>query len=276
MKICPVASSSKGNMYLITHQEHTIMVDAGINGTSIQKYCKSLCGDLSHLSAIFITHTHGDHCSGLNVFSNKYQAFLKKTPQENLCTVYSGEKTSFYLAEGDKKLSFPVKDMKDGVQVGPFRVESIYVPHDAINLAFLITCGDEKLGICTDLGYIEDEVLDFFQGVQVMVLEANYDPDMLRNNSKYPADTKNRIFGKHGHLSNEDAAWAACELCEDGLNTIIFAHLSEENNSYELVETSFQEEMKARGKDYPCRLVLAPEKAPVAWYEVGTGEEILL
>lgn len=276
MKICPVASSSKANMYVVAHDDQYIIIDVGLSGLQIHKqFTERLEGNYSQLKGIFISHAHSDHCGGLAALSKRLITHYKKNPSPPPFGVYTNPKLSLCLEEDFPELIFPVHTMKSAVEVGPFRVESITVPHDVPCLAFLITCGEEKLGICTDLGYIHDEVVEFFEGVQVMVMESNHDPDTLRNCS-YPDDIKRRNFGEKGHLSNEDAAWATCELCEAGLKTVIFAHISQESNSIPLIEATFQEEMKAREKTYPCHVAFAPVKEPVAWYEVSTGAEVLL
>lgn len=276
MKICPIASSSSANMYFISHEDQVIIIDAGVNGTAIAKEFLSLCDDFSNLKGVFITHLHRDHCVGVKVFSNKIKAAMKTQPSLVPCTLYGGANTELHFGEFVPPLAFPVEKINKAVEVGPFRVEAISVPHDTPNLSYRITCGEESVGICTDLGYIADEVLDFFEGVQMMVLESNYDPDLLRKNTIYPAHKIQRVFGDEGHLSNEDASWAACELFEEGTKTILFAHLSTTNNTPDLARAALEKEMSDRDKTYPCKVAIAPVKDPQCWYQVSTGEELSL
>ena len=88
-----------------------------------------------------------------------------------------------------------------------------------------------SVAVATDLGYFSQTVADALCGAEVVLLESNHDPDLLRRNPHYPARMKTRILGKKGHLSNEDGAGAAVTLAQSGTKHLLLGHLSSENNT---------------------------------------------
>lgn len=270
MKLYPCASSSRGNMYLITHGKDYIVVDAGIAGSNIYNYCKEYGGPFSKFKGFFITHNHGDHCSGLDVFTKKYKKVMPTTPYH----LYAHPKTNTLLTYKNASLSPFCKDMETGqeITIGDLKIRSFSLPHDVPCHGFIISVGDEKLAICTDLGFMPPPILDLLQGVDMIVLEANYDPQSLSNNTKYSFSEKERIGGQWGHLCNGESAWVVGNLLDSGLKTVIFAHLSAENNTEEMVTEALHYELQQNHKGKSVTAYFAPRKSPDCAYDVKTGE----
>lgn len=274
MKIVPCASSSRGNMYLISHEGRYIVIDAGIAGTRILEYCKTYGGALSKLDGFLITHIHGDHCSGLEIFAKKYQKLMPITP----FSVYAHPHTLKPLQNKHPILLPYGKEflLHETKVLGGMTVTAFEVPHDVHCYGYLITVGEEKIGICTDLGFMPPPVLDCLKGTNTVILEANYDPETLHFNTKYAASEKNRIFGKGGHLCNGEAGWTVGNLLDYGLKTVIFAHMSGENNTEEMVRTALTYELSELKQNKEVQVLFAPRKAPEFSLDVGTGEVLSL
>lgn len=224
-KFYPLFSSSSGNAHYIGGRNAGILVDAGVS-------CKRILGALETnglnpgcIQGIFITHTHSDHIKGLRVLSGKLR-----------CPVYGTETTLSVLQEGGHiPPGIDCCPVENGSLCGDCEVTAFSTSHDAPgSCGYRIRTPDEKLcAVCTDLGVMTDEVRRGILGCDMVLLESNYDPGMLRN-GPYPPDLKRRIASEHGHLSNPDAARTAAELVAEGTTRILLGHLSPHNNTPEL------------------------------------------
>ncbi len=220
-----LCSSSSGNSTYLGSLTSGILFDAGIG---IRNYAKSLhCAGLppSAVKAIFVTHEHSDHVKGLDVISMRH----------NL-PVYGSEGTIQSLLEqgqlcGQQEIHIIDKPTEvEGYLVTPF-----HTSHDSReSLGFKVeTPSHEKVGICTDLGFVSDEVLGALTGCDFVMLESNYDESMLLYGS-YPFFLKRRISSEKGHLSNEQCAETIERLIKGNTKRFALAHLSEYNNRPEV------------------------------------------
>ena len=123
--------------------------------------------------------------------------------------------------------------MLNGLQVEPFNI-----PHDAAEPVGYRLCGSKRCTLATDLGFVTSSVQAAIEGADVLVLEANHDPDVLKNGA-YPWPLKRRILSNRGHLANADAAWALVRM-QRRPSKVFLAHLSEENNRPELARETVQ------------------------------------
>lgn len=219
-RIYPLFSSSQGNCTYIGSTKEGILIDCGVS-------CKRLCAalELSGLSinavkGIFITHEHIDHIRGLAVTTKK-----KPIP------VYANADTLDVLSTKNA-ISFQSRDITDSVKIGGMTVTPFPTSHDAVS-----PCGyridfdsGECCCTCTDLGVVTDKVRAALKGANAVLLEANYDEQMLREGD-YPVELKQRIRSEYGHLSNSDSGKLAAKLVADGTTRIILGHLSQENNT---------------------------------------------
>lgn len=251
-RMYPMFSSSKGNCIYFGDREEGILVDCGV-------CCKQICAGLSQnglspeaVKGIFITHTHSDHVKGLTVFLKKYRIPVYAL-QANLDILYREGK----LPEG--AVCYAVDN--DECRAGGFSVSHFNTQHDTpANCGYRITYPDGKVAaLCTDLGIVTDEVWESICGADLVMLESNYDPDMLRCGS-YPWQLKERIASDFGHLSNPDCGQTLCRLIDSGTVNFVLGHLSPENNTPDTAERSAVNSLlpKVRNKDY--LLYIAPER----------------
>lgn len=229
-RIYPLFSSSKGNCIYFGDQTGGIIVDCGV---SCRRICDALENNglpLSAVKAIFITHTHSDHVSGLKVFLRKVSVPLY-AQQLNLDILSREDK----LPENTEQCA--IADVP--VEVGGFTVSCFPTHHDTPeSCGYRIRYPDGKTAVlCTDLGEITDEVKNGTCGAELVMLESNYDEQMLKNGS-YPYELKQRIASDHGHLSNEQCGNMLAWLAANGTSHFVLGHLSEENNTPQTARNS--------------------------------------
>lgn len=226
MNIAILASGSKGNSTLI-YDEHTrILFDMGISTLKLKQELKKLNLKIEDLDGIFITHEHIDHIRGLSTLSKNYNipVFTR------LHTIYSIEKA----IKIHNDLFVPIS--KDAINaLGNFNIYNFSTSHDAVDSCGYYVENDKfSLTIVTDLGIMNNEIKTYLEKSNAIILEANYDEEMLKISS-YPQDIKNRIKSRYGHLSNKACGEALTEL-KNLPKHIILAHISEQNNTYTLAK----------------------------------------
>ena len=219
MKIIVLSSGSKGNTTLIETENTKILIDCGNTCKYICEKLKNINIEPEEINAILITHTHVDHIKGLKVFLHKYNTKVylteKMQPEldfvENHCLI--------------KNNNFTVNDIK---------VDIIKTSHDASDSqGFILTNNNKSAVYITDTGYINIKYHEMLKNKELYIFESNHDVEML-NNSKYPFHLRKRILSDKGHLSNYDSAKYLSEFIGENTKYILLAHLSEENNTYEL------------------------------------------
>jgi len=218
----PLFSGSSGNAIYVGNEEGAILVDAGMSATAILNEMTANGLDPASVKAIVITHEHIDHINGVGPLARKL-----KVP------VYATEGTWEGMTKRAGKLDpLNIRTVQPGEDfyIGGINVMPFATPHDSRqSCGYVITLGGIKAAVATDLGHLTPDWLNYILGSDIVLLESNYDPDMLIA-GPYPYELKTRIKGRHGHLSNEDAGNAAVRLVESGTGTIILGHLSKENN----------------------------------------------
>ena len=229
MKYCSIASGSNGNCYYVANNDDAILIDVGINAKHVEIRMARLGIDPSSIKAIFITHEHTDHIKGLSVFSKRYQIPV-------------------YITEGSYKgsrLQMPehlihIIRSDDRIKVGSLTVMGIPKYHDAKEpCSFVVTEGIHNVSILTDLGRGCDNIKHVIEHSDVLLLESNYDEEMLEK-GRYSFFLKNRIRSGWGHISNITALELYLNHRTSRLKHLILGHLSGENNRIEVVETLFR------------------------------------
>jgi len=230
MEFLVLGSGSAGNAMLVITPETRLMVDAGLSARQLVARLKGSGVDPSSLDGILLSHEHGDHTRGVEVFCRSHGV-----------PVICNRMTQRVLA--DTMRHAPVWRLVESgaaFAVGDLRIETFSVPHDAVDpMGFVIERAGARLGIATDLGHVDHLVRHKLRGVQALVVEANYDEDLLQADLKRPWRTKQRIASHHGHLSNGQAAELAAELAGHGLARIVLAHLSRDCNSPRHIRDAF-------------------------------------
>lgn len=229
--ITSLNSGSNANCYYVGNSHEAILVDAGLSCRETEKRMQQLGLSMNTVKAIFVSHEHGDHISGLSGLSKKYQLRVYITPATRAGTNTPLEPQMVYGFQKNK----PVKI--GGLSVTPFRKS-----HDAADPhSFMVSGAGVHIGIITDIGYACKQVNKYFSQCQAVFLEANYCTEMLANGS-YPYHLQQRISGDEGHLSNEQALDLFVNYRSPCLALLILSHLSKNNNDPELVEKIFNQQ----------------------------------
>ena len=221
-KICTLASGSSGNALLVSHNNSHVLVDAGISVRRINAALHSFDLSIDDLDALLITHSHNDHVSALKTWVKHYD-----------CPIYTSDGTAFTLHNRISGITPLLHSFSAGesFSVGDFSVHSFSTSHDAgDNVCYRLDTADGAVGILTDTGYVTRDAARTLQGVSMLVLESNHDVQTLLS-GEYPYPLKERILGKGGHLSNDDAAAFAVTAAQSGTTDLLLAHLSQDNNT---------------------------------------------
>jgi len=234
-----LASGSSGNSYYLGNEVHGILIDAGISATSTRKYLKSMGIPMQAIMGILITHNHTDHIRGLQVLTRRHYI-----------PVFTTGKIWKSIPGTQKKISsdsFREIPLKQKFQLAEFDIEAFPVCHDAPEtIGFHICAGNKKITIATDLGHICQTAAQYISAANLLVIEANYDEEMLVN-GRYPHFLKARIQSDHGHLGNHQTSSFLADMINDDLSIICLAHLSKNNNTPEKVLQTLQQTFSERG-----------------------------
>ncbi|MEF3254225.1 MAG: MBL fold metallo-hydrolase [Deferribacterales bacterium] len=218
-----LGSGSSGNCYLMTYDNTAIFVDAGTTKKNLSKVLNKVSDKKTYL---FITHEHSDHIKGLKFF-------LQNIDLEIFCSY--GTAKYLYKLEYDpdkiKVINSKTKYLFNSFSVLPFN--TYHDGNETLAYRFSLNYGD--ITFLTDTGTIDKGILDAIDGTNALFLESNYEEQMLLNGN-YPLHLKKRILSSKGHLSNKEAIKTVHEIYGNRLKNIFLSHISEENNSYALVE----------------------------------------
>ena len=257
LKFCSLYSGSSGNSSLVQSKNINILIDAGVSGKKIIDALASINVGIENISAILITHEHIDHTQSIATLSKKYNI-----------PVYANKKTWESMQDKKSKIAnnnvcyfnnnkeFTLND----ITILPFDI-----PHDAANpCGFTISDFESKLSIATDIGHMTTSILDNIKNSNFLLLEANYEPDVLKCSS-YPFHLKERIASPIGHLSNIEAGKTINYLADFGVKNIMLGHLSKENNFPELAYKSVLEQIENKN----LNLSVANRFEPSEFFNVG-------
>lgn len=238
MQVSVLASGSRGNAVYVEMDGVRLLLDAGISATRIKKGLAAEGVDASTLDGVLITHEHRDHIAGLVTLSKWYELpiFTRRATIEHMscCSAIPAER--FHAIEGAFRIG--------GLTIDPFNI-----PHDAADPVGYRITGSSRCTLATDLGFVTASVQEAIDGADVLVLEANHDPEVLKHGD-YPWPLKRRILSNRGHLANADAAWALVRMKKRPAH-VFLAHLSEKNNTPELAENTVEEILHRQGLDIP-------------------------
>lgn len=244
MRMMSIASGSSGNcIYIGTDNTH-ILVDDGISKKKVLEGLAKLELSAEDIDAVLITHEHDDHIKGIGVFERHCITPLYGTAEtleyishyKNIGAMPDGIYHS--IEAGD---SFKIKDLE---------ICSVSVSHDALNpVAYVFRSGDRRMGVVTDLGVYNEEIVENFTGLDAVLIEANHDVNMLLN-GPYPYPLKQRILGQRGHLSNEACGQLLGQLLCDRTSRIVLGHLSKENNFPDLAYETVRMEINLGDNEF--------------------------
>jgi len=221
LSVCVLASGSKGNAILVSDAQTMVLFDAGLSGIEIERRCRSRGFDPRRLDAIVVSHEHADHIQGVGVLSRRFNlpVYLSKM---------TGPVADPLLGKISERRLF---NCGKPFTINTLTISPFSISHDAEDPAgFTVLNNGLKIGIATDLGIATAMVRERLKACQLLVLEANHDPNMLID-GPYPWPLKQRIQSRTGHLSNTDTRKLLSALKHQGLQHVVLAHLSETNNS---------------------------------------------
>jgi phosphoribosyl 1,2-cyclic phosphodiesterase len=264
MRVTVLASGSSGNAVLVEADGTRVLVDAGLVPRKLDQRFERTQLDvkLDDVQAVIATHEHGDHAVGV-------------------AGLVSAGIAAYATPGTARALGLPsVREISAGVrfEIGALSIEPVSVPHDSAEpVAFLLSDGVSRVGVLVDVGHIDAELAETFAGCDVLLLEANYDSDLLRL-GQYPPTLKRRIASRVGHLSNEQTAEALRLMTRAARprplpRVLVLGHLSLQNNRPRLARVAVERAVPAGSR--PTTLI-APADRPLAPIELIGGKVKIL
>ena len=252
MRVCLVASGSKGNSVFVESGETRLLIDAGLAARELVERLASVEIDAATLSAILVTHEHGDHVRGVGALARKL-----KIPVVVSCL------TARVIAPLLKKCEIIEFEAGHSFSFRDLLIDPFPVTHDTVDpVGFLIESREGTAGSVTDFGVATRLVQEKLKRCRSLVLEFNHDEEMLLN-GPYPWHLKQRIRSRYGHLSNADSRTLLADLLHDGMEALFLAHLSEVNNHPDVAEREARSVLDAATCCAP-RLAIGNQYAPTA------------
>ena len=253
MRMAVLGSGSGGNAVVIEAGGSRLLVDAGLSAKQLCRRLEMLGVDPGSLDGILLSHEHGDHVRGLDVFLRKHRVPV-------FATALTREVVAEKLRDGAE---WRVFQRGQNFAVGVMEVVAFSVPHDAVDpVGFVCAEGEVRFGVATDLGHITGLVREELKGVRGLFLESNYDERMLDADTRRPWSTKQRIASRHGHLSNSQAVELVTHLVEHGLEEVVLGHLSGDCNCPIVAGDAVREAVER------VNVCIAPQETPTGWVEV--------
>jgi phosphoribosyl 1,2-cyclic phosphodiesterase len=226
MRFASLGSGSRGNATLVECQTTLVMIDCGFSCRETERRMARLGRHPAELTALLVTHEHGDHVRGVAPLARKYGF-----------PVWLTRGTRHMLRDTDmpKLLSF---DAATRIDIGELQIQPFTVPHDAREpCQFSVQAGGRRLGMLTDAGRMTPHIVESLTACDALLLECNHDAAMLAG-GPYSRSLKQRVGGPLGHLSNAQAADLLERLDTSRLQHLVAAHLSDKNNQPALARTT--------------------------------------
>jgi len=253
MRFSSIGSGSRGNGTLVTRHNTALLIDCGFSVKQTVPRLARLKQDPESISAIVVTHEHGDHINGVAVMARRYQI-----------PVWATHGSAMQFVPGELP-ELNIFSSHERFEIGDLEICPFPVPHDAREPSqFVFSDGAHSLGLLTDVGSTTPHIEASLNGCDALLLESNYDAEML-SESEYPASLKARISGTRGHLSNHQAASLLRQLDCSRLQHFAAAHLSEQNNSPEIV----RETLAAALDCGPEWVAIADQDSGLDWRQIG-------
>lgn len=236
-KLCTLVSGSSGNSVFLSHNGTNVLIDCGISGKQAAICLSEINIEPSSIDYILVTHEHSDHTQGVGILSRRFDIpVVASKGTWNGMLIGNVAPKNMIAFENNCQMDI------GGIGVTPFDI-----PHDASQpTGYRFDLGEKCVAVATDIGHINDSVKASISGCEAVILEANYDADMLEN-GPYPYYLKCRIGGQHGHLCNDDAGELAAHLVKCGTKTIMLGHLSKENNSERVAFCTVEKALELSG-----------------------------
>jgi phosphoribosyl 1,2-cyclic phosphodiesterase len=261
MHYAALASGSKGNCHALSDGERTLLIDAGISLRQIRQRMDAVGWASSGVQGLALTHEHSDHVGALGVILRRTHWAILATAD----TRRAAERAQGVEIPAERWVELEAGRPRDweGWRVLPFTL-----PHDAADpVAYRLEIDGTSCAVVTDLGCPTALVADHLQDLDLLVLEANHDVEMLREGD-YPPQLKARILSRVGHLSNAAMAELLARVCGPRLRQLVLAHLSESNNHPDLARFAAEEVLRGSA----VALHLAHQRNPITLEATATQE----
>lgn len=274
-----LGSGSSGNCAYVETGETRILVDAGFSPLQIRKRLATLGKTPEKLSAILVTHEHSDHTAGILGLADKFHipVFCNRGTQDGTIWAFkakwdSKKKPAFAGADGTEhlkaKIDWRLFETGASFEIGDVGIETFSIPHDAQDpVGYVLRTAAGNIGFATDLGHVTKLVLERIRVANVLVLESNHDVKMLQDCPRRSWALKQRILGRHGHISNVTAAETVAQIMSAGLKQLYLAHLSRECNTPKLAEHVMAEQLHHIGATH-VQLQIAAQDVPGATLDI--------
>ncbi|MBI4025570.1 MAG: MBL fold metallo-hydrolase [Verrucomicrobia bacterium] len=259
-----LSSGSAGNCAFLETETTRLLIDAGLSGKQIEERLGSIGKEPTQIHAILVTHEHADHIQGLRVLAARHHIPVYANRQTRAAVIESFSSLGTTGAPASRASAFAWRIFETGQRfvVGDFDIDPFTLPHDASDpVGFHICHGNRGVVFLTDLGHITRLAIDKSRQADVLILETNHDLKLLQDDPRRPWSVKQRISGRHGHLSNEAAATALGEIMSDRLGHIYLAHLSQDCNRPELAESTIRKKLDDLGVGH-TRVTLTHQQKP--------------
>lgn len=260
MRICTLASGSRGNSVFVESDGSRLLIDAGLTCKELVFRLSKIDVDPATISGILFTHEHLDHVRGAGVMGRRFgiPLYFNQGTRENV--------------SGLNKCIIKEFDTGETFELGGFRVRSFSIPHDAADpVGFTLKNGRFKVGVTSDLGFVTQLVEQHLIDSDVLFLESNHDPLMLET-GPYPPFLKQRVAGKNGHLANTQCAQIIASLAHEKLRQVVLTHLSEQNNTPELAGQATRQSLDRAGYEH-VPVQTATQYKPCPMVTIGAAEQ---
>lgn len=258
MRFSVLGSGSSGNSTILECGSIRILIDAGLSAKQLNLRLGSIGIDPASLTAILLTHEHGDHVRGL-------KNFLKKTPVK----IFTTRDTARVVKEqGLEDNDWNIFEAGQTFSLAHLAIETFSIQHDAVDpVGFVFGNGTERFGLVSDAGQVTSSMKSRLRGLSALFVEANYDDQLLAEDLKRPWSIKQRISSRHGHLSNVQVGELISEIAHPEMSRIVFGHLSSDCNCPKKVNTLISETLRTLGHSH-IALACASQSEPTPWYEI--------
>ncbi|MBP7587744.1 MAG: MBL fold metallo-hydrolase [Thermoanaerobaculia bacterium] len=259
LRAAVLGSGSGGNAVVVESNGFRVLIDAGFSCKELERRMRLAGIDPASIGAVLLTHEHEDHIKGVDRFARKHRLPVYLTAGTMLGTVL-GEEVVPRTVRIESGRPF---------EVGPFAVEAFSIPHDAREpVGFVLQdSAGRRLGLAGDIGCRTQLAWGRLADLDCLLIETNHDLEMLRS-GPYPWALKQRVAGRHGHLSNREAADGLPELLAARLRFVVLYHLSRTNNLPALAAAEVAETLAREGS--AAEIVISSQFEPSSWLEVGT------
>jgi phosphoribosyl 1,2-cyclic phosphodiesterase len=244
VKICSLASGSKGNCLYLETGDTRVLIDVGLSLRETLLRMEAVGIDACGVHAILVTHEHIDHIRSAGSFARKFNVPVFTSHLVHARADKYFKKTQVLEFESGTAVTF--RDV---------RIDPVPITHDSCDpVGFVVESREGRAASVTDLGIVTRLITEKLRGCRFLNLESNHDVDMLMN-GPYPWELKQRIKSRHGHISNEESLALLHELAHEGLEALVMAHLSEVNNHPEHVVKTTESFLRDQNVCAPCIVI---------------------